>query len=147
MCFHDSQYCPFLSFQIVFPSFNIWDFRTAWLIHLVEFPIFCANLSEQEWKTQWSDERKPRSTDVGSYSHITNVFYALLSPGLPDQDPSLRFWYFILFRHTQLNSLLRFLHVQACALTLQQSVLFRSASLLRIRFRNLCRHCGTTHCC
>lgn len=138
------MYCPFLSFSISFPSFNIWGFRIAWPIHVVEFPTSCATLSEQECKTQWSDEKNPEFTDVGPYFHSNN---ALLSPGLPTPDPSLHLWYFILFCHTRPNSLLQFPRARACALVLQLSVLLRSASLLRIRFRNFCRHCGTTQSC
>lgn len=94
----------------------------------IRLPIFCAILSEQECKTQWSEEQKPKFTNVGSYFHITNAFYALLSAGLPNQHPSLRFWYFILFCHTPPNALLQFPPVWARALALQLSVLFRSAT-------------------
>lgn len=32
VCCHDSQYCPFLSSSVLFPSFSVWGFRIAWRI-------------------------------------------------------------------------------------------------------------------
>lgn len=51
VCCHDSQYCPFLSSSVLLPSFSIWGFWIAWLIHPVEFPSWWAFLSEQKCKT------------------------------------------------------------------------------------------------